>query len=59
MRMTDRERVGVAFSVLADGLAGPVDRVMRKAFGGQEVGHLRRYWGAVRLSRPSRGPRMG
>ena len=34
--MTNRDRVGGAFGLLADGLAGPVDNVMRKAFDGQE-----------------------
>ena len=53
MRMTDRERVGVAFSVLADGLAGPVDRVMCKAFDGRE--NWNELWAAAE-SQPGRRP---
>lgn len=36
MLLTSRDRLGKAFSLLAEGLAEPVDKVMREAFGGKD-----------------------
>lgn len=52
MSLTNRERVGRALGLLADGLAGPVDDVMRKSFGVENWNEL---W-AAQDAQPGRKP---